>query len=103
VVLFQIWHALFWTFQGVVIKGWKKKAKIIDILGLISEMAYDAAEKLLHTKTVGKTAFQSFRVDTLAKLCHTYGLSVTGTGRRPKGSKKKSDYIDAIFSFVGRQ
>jgi len=64
-------------------------------------MAYDAAQKLLHAKIVGKTAFQHFPVSTLAELCSTYELSVTGTGRRPKGSKKKSDYIDAIFRWVG--
>jgi hypothetical protein len=68
-----------------------------------TQMTYAAAEKLLHAKTVSKTAFQRFPVDTLAELCSTYKLPVTGTSQRPKGSKKKSDYIDAIFSFVSRQ
>ena len=64
-------------------------------------MPYDAAEKLLHQKTVGKTAFTNFPVSALVQLCEAYGLSVEGTGRRPKGGKTKLNYIAAIFSFVG--
>jgi hypothetical protein len=64
-------------------------------------MPYDAAEKLLHQKIVGKTAFTNFPATTLAQLCEACGLSVEGTGKRPKGGKTKLDYIAAIFSFVG--
>jgi hypothetical protein len=63
-------------------------------------MAYDTAEKLLHCKTVGKTAFTNFPVVTLAKLCEAYGLPVKGTGKRPKGGMIKLDYIADIFNFV---
>jgi len=66
-------------------------------------MSYDAAVKLLHGERVNKSAFQNFPIATLAKLCDAHKLGVKGTGKRPNGSKKKSDYIEAIFSFVSRQ
>jgi hypothetical protein len=66
-------------------------------------MSLAAAEKLLLSNTIAKSSFQSFSVATLAELCSTYGMSVKATGKRPKGSKTKIDYITAIFSFVSRQ
>jgi hypothetical protein len=66
-------------------------------------MSLAAAEKLLNGKSVANTAFQSFPIGTLAKLCGTYGILVKATGKRGKGTKIKSDYIAAIYSFVSRQ
>jgi hypothetical protein len=66
-------------------------------------MAYDVAEILLLSAKVNKSAFQSFPIATLAKLCEAFGMPVQATGQRPIGSKKKSDFIDAIFTFVRRQ
>jgi len=66
------------------------------------KMNYDAAKKLFHAKAISKTAFQPFTVPILARLCNEYRLPVNGTAQKPKGSKKKSDYIEAIMSYVGR-
>jgi hypothetical protein len=66
-------------------------------------MSYDAAAKLLLSNKVNKNAFQNFPIVTLKKLCDAFGLPVEGTGKRPKGSKKKSDYVNAIFTFVSFQ
>jgi hypothetical protein len=67
-----------------------------------SEM-YEAVVQLLHSANISKSAFQHVPVATLAQICNTYQLPVEGTGRRPSGSKKKSDYIEAIFSFVSQE
>src|SRR5882762_5367898 len=64
------------------------------------KMTYEAAEKLFKRDTVSKTAFQVFPIAILARLCGTYGLPVRATGKKPMGSIKKSDYVDAIFSAV---
>jgi hypothetical protein len=77
-------------FRNVIKKC--NKARIM-LVTHFTQMTYAAVEKLLHAKTVSKTAFQSFPVDTLAEICGTYKLPVTGTSQRPKGSKNKSDLI----------
>jgi hypothetical protein len=63
-------------------------------------MTYQAAEKLFNSKLVAQTAFLPFSITTLAQLCSAHNLPVKATGKRPTGSIKKSDYIDAIFSAV---
>jgi hypothetical protein len=68
----------------------------------ILKMSGDSAVNLFLSEKVNKGAFQKFPITTLANLCDVYGLPVEGTGRRPNGSKKKSDYIDAIFAFVSQ-
>jgi hypothetical protein len=61
------------------------------------------ALNLFLSDKVNDGAFQKFPIATLANLCDVYELPVEGTGKRPNGSKKKSDYIDAIFAFVSHQ
>ncbi|KIM76801.1 hypothetical protein PILCRDRAFT_91437 [Piloderma croceum F 1598] len=58
-----------------------------------------AAEQLLKSKVVAKTGFRNFPIETLAKLCERHGMVVRATGRKPKGSKKKSDYVAAIVCY----
>lgn len=66
-------------------------------------MPYDAAVKLFLSDKINKTAFQNLPIVTLAKLCDEHKLPVEGTGKRLNQLKKKSDYVDAIITFVSRQ
>lgn len=78
----------------------KSYKEIIHLPRAHFKMDSAAAEQLLNSKTITKTAFQGFPINTLAKLCEAHGISVRATGQKPKGSKKKSDYIAAIVRFV---
>ena len=62
-----------------------------------------AAERLLKSKVVAKTGFRNFPIETLAKLCERHGMVVRATGRKPKGSKKKSDYVATIVCYVSHR
>lgn len=66
-------------------------------------MTLAAAERLLRSKVVARTAFQIFPIETLTKLCEEHGMVVQATSRKPKGSKKKSDYIAAIIRYVSHR
>jgi hypothetical protein len=65
-------------------------------------MAFEAAEKLMHQKSLAKMTFHSFPCGALEKLCKEYGLVVIVMGRRPKGCAIKINYIDAIMKFVSQ-
>ena len=62
-----------------------------------------AAERLLKSKIIAKTAFQKLLIETLAKLCEAYRMPVRATSQKPMGLKKKSNYIAAIVCFVSLQ
>jgi hypothetical protein len=66
-------------------------------------MSYDAAVKLFLSDKINKTAFQNLPIATLVKLCDEHELRVEPTGKRLNRLKKKSDYVDAIITFVSRQ
>lgn len=62
-------------------------------------MSYDAAEKLLSSRTLSKSAIMKLPVKALLQWCEVQGVTVTPTGKRP-GSAIKSDYVEAILKLV---
>ena len=62
-------------------------------------MSYEAAEKLLSSRTVSKSAVGKLPVKTLSTWCDMQGIAVSPMGKRG-GSTIKRDYIEAILKFV---
>lgn len=61
--------------------------------------SYEAAERLLSSRTLTKTAINKLPVQLLSQWCNVQGITVIPTGKR-SGCTIKPDYVDAILKFV---
>ena len=62
-------------------------------------MSYEAAEKVLSSRMVSKSAIVRLPVMALSRWCATHGIVVNSTGKKA-GSAIKCDYVEAIWKFV---
>lgn len=65
-------------------------------------MSYEAAEKLLSSRTISKSAVGKLPIKTLSRWCDMQGIAISPTGKR-SGSAIKRDYVEAILIFVRHQ